>query len=103
MYSRMTFENDTKKVEKALKKYEEKKNEALVLLAEIDMFEKMEDVKDAEMWRRQSLKEKLVTIERQRKELKNLIVSYIDKHGDQDLQRYAELLAELEKDKPKYS
>lgn len=99
MYSKMAFDNDTRKVEKALKKYEDKKTEALVLLAEIDMLEKMEDVKDAELWRRQSMKEKLVAIERQRKDLKNLIVNYIEKYGDQDLQRYSELVEELEKDK----
>lgn len=99
MYSKMAFDNDTRKVEKALKKYEDKKTEALVLLAEIDMLEKMEDVKDAELWRRQSMKEKLVAIERQRKDLKNLIVNYIEKYGDHDLQRYAELAEELEKDK----
>ena len=102
IYSNMAFDNDTKKIEKSLKKYEEKKNAALVLLAEIDMLEKMEDVKDAEMWRRQSMKEKLVGVERQRKELKELITSYIQKHGDQDLQRYTDLLDELEKDKPHY-
>ncbi|ETP67790.1 hypothetical protein G159_15485 [Planococcus glaciei CHR43] len=95
----MAFDNDTKKIEKSLKKYEEKKNAALVLLAEIDMLEKMEDVKDAELWRRQSMKEKLVSVERQRKELKDMITSYIQKHGDQDLQRYTDLLDELEKDK----
>lgn len=99
MYSKMAFDNDTRKVEKALKKYEDKKTEALVLLAEIDMLEKMEDVKDAELWRRQSMKEKLVAIERQRKDLKSLIVNYIEKYGDQDLQRYSELVEELEKDK----
>lgn len=99
MYSKLAFDNDTRKVEKALKKYEDKKTEALVLLAEIDMLEKMEDVKDAELWRRQSMKEKLVAIERQRKELKDLIVHYIEKYGDHDLQRYAELVEELEKDK----
>ena len=101
IYSKMTFESDTRKVEKALKKYEEKKTEALVLLAEIDMLEKMEDVKDAELWRRQSMKEKLITVERQRKELQDLIINYVEKHGDKDLQHYSELLAELEKDKPK--
>jgi transposase len=98
----MAFENDTKKVEKALKKYEEKKNAALVLLAEIDMLEKMEDVKEAELWRRQSMKEKLVSLERQRKELKELITSYVQKHGEQgdpELQRYSDILDELEKDK----
>lgn len=99
MYSKMAFDNDTRKVEKALKKYEDKKTEALVLLAEIDMLEKMEDVKDAELWRRQSMKEKLVAVERQRKDLKNLIVNYIEKYGDHDLQRYSELVEELEKDK----
>lgn len=99
IYSNMAFDNDTKKIEKSLKKYEEKKNAALVLLAEIDMLEKMEDVKDAELWRRQSMKEKLVSVERQRKELKDMITSYIQKHGDQDLQRYTDLLDELEKDK----
>lgn len=98
----MAFDNDTKKIEKSLKKYEEKKNAALVLLAEIDMLEKMEDVKDAELWRRQSMKEKLVSVERQRKELKDMITSYIQKHGDQDLQRYTDLLDELEKDKFHY-
>lgn len=100
MYSKMSFDSDTKKIEKSLKKYEEKKNAALLLLAEIDMLEKMEDVKDAELWKRQSMKEKLIAVERQRKELKELITSYIDKHGDHDLQHYAELLVELEKDKP---
>ena len=99
IYSNMAFDNDTKKIEKSLKKYEEKKNAALVLLAEIDMLEKMEDVKDAELWRRQSMKEKLVSVERQRKELKDMITSYIQKHGDQDLQCYTDLLDELEKDK----
>ena len=99
IYSNMAFDNDTKKIEKSLKKYEEKKNAALVLLAEIDMLEKMEDVKDAELWRRQSMKEKLVSVERQRKELKDMITSYIQKHEDQDLQRYTDLLDELEKDK----
>lgn len=99
IYSNMAFDNDTKKIEKSLKKYEEKKNAALVLLAEIDMLEKMEDVKDAELWRRKSMKEKLVSVERQRKELKDMITSYIQKHGDQDLQRYTDLLDELEKDK----
>lgn len=99
IYSNMAFDSDTKKIEKSLKKYEEKKNAALVLLAEIDMLEKMEDVKDAELWRRQSMKEKLVSLERQRKELKDMITSYIQKHGDQDLQRYTEILDELEKDK----
>lgn len=102
IYSNMAFDNDTKKIEKSLKKYEEKKNAALVLLAEIDMLEKMEDVKDAELWRRQSMKEKLVSVERQRKELKDMITSYIQKHGDQDLQRYTDLLDELEKDKFHY-
>lgn len=102
MYSKMTFDNDTRKVEKALKKYEDKKTEALVLLAEIDMLEKMEDVKDAELWRRQSMKEKLVAVERLRKELKTQIVNYIEKYGDHDLQRYSELVEELEKDKAHY-
>lgn len=99
IYSNMAFDSDTKKIEKALKKYEEKKNAALVLLAEIDMLEKMEDVKEAELWRRQSMKEKLVSVERQRKELKELITSYVQKHGDQNLQRYTDILDELEKDK----
>lgn len=102
MYSKLTFDNDTRKVEKSLKKYEEKKTEALVLLAEIDMLEKMEDVKDAEMWKRQSMKEKLVAVERLRKDLKNQITDYIERHGDHDLQRYSELLEELEKDKAHY-
>ncbi|MDN7246681.1 hypothetical protein QWY16_02025 [Planococcus shenhongbingii] len=102
MYSKMAFDNETKKIEKALKKYDEKKNSALVLLAEIDMFEKMDDVKELELWRRQTLKEKLVAVERHRKELKELIASYIEKHGDQDLQRYSDLLEELEKDKFRY-
>lgn len=102
MYSKLTFDNDTRKVEKALKKYEDKKTEALVLLAEIDLLEKMEDVKDAEMWKRKSMKEKLVAVERLRKDLKNQITDYIEKHGDQDLQRYNELLEELEKDKAHY-
>ena len=102
MYSKMSFDNDTRKVEKALKKYEDKKTEALVLLAEIDLLEKMEDVKDAELWKRQSMKEKLVAVERLRKDLKNQVVDYIEKHGDQDLQRYTELLEELEKDKAHY-
>lgn len=102
MYSKLAFDNDTRKVEKALKKYEDKKTEALVLLAEIDLLEKMEDVKDAEMWKRKSMKEKLVAVERLRKDLKNQITDYIEKHGDQDLQRYNELLEELEKDKAHY-
>lgn len=101
MYSKLTFDNDTRKVEKALKKYEAKKTEALVLLAEIDMLEKMKDVEDAELWKRQSMKEKLVAVERQRKELKALITDYIEKHGDQDLHSYTELLQELENDKAK--
>ncbi|ANU24425.1 hypothetical protein [Planococcus donghaensis] len=101
MYSKLTFDNDTRKVEKALKKYEAKKTEALVLLAEIDMLEKMEDVEDAELWKRQSMKEKLVAVERQRRELKALITDYIEKHGDQDLHSYTELLQELENDKAK--
>lgn len=102
MYSKLAFDNDTRKVKKALKKYEDKKTEALVLLAEIDLLEKMEDVKDAEMWKRQSMKEKLVAVERMRKHLKNQIADYIEKYGDQDLLRYAELLEELEKDKAHY-
>ncbi|ANU14994.1 hypothetical protein [Planococcus halocryophilus] len=99
MYSKLTFDNDTRRVEKALKKYEAKKTEALVLLAEIDMLEKMEDVQDAELWKRQSMKEKLVAVERQRRDLKELITDYIEKHGDQDLHPYTELLQELENDK----
>lgn len=102
MYSKMAFDNDTRKVEKALKKYEDKKTEALVLLAEIDMLEKMEDVKEAELWRRQSMKEKLVAVERLRKDLKTQVVDYIEKYGDHDLQRYTELVEELEKDKAHY-
>ncbi|WP_298832807.1 hypothetical protein [uncultured Planococcus sp.] len=101
MYSKLTFDNDTRKVEKALKKYEDKKTEALVLLAEIGMLEKMEDVEDAELWRRQAMKEKLVTVERQRRDLKEMIANYVEKHGDQDLHRYTELLQELENDKAK--
>lgn len=101
VYSKMSFDSDTRKVEKALKKYEEKKTEALVLLAEIDMLEKMEDVKDAELWRRKSMKEKLITVERQRRELESLIIHYVEKHGDKDLQHYSELLADLANDKPK--
>lgn len=101
MYSKLAFDNDTRKIEKALKKYEAKKNEALRLLAEIDMLEKMEDVQDAELWRRQSMKEKLITVERQRKDLKEMITNYVEKYGDQDLHRYTELLQELENDKAK--
>ncbi|MDN3428139.1 hypothetical protein QL992_03815 [Microbacterium sp. APC 3898] len=101
MYSKLAFDNDTRKIEKALKKYETKKNEALRLLAEIDMLEKMEDVQDAELWRRQSMKEKLVTVERQRKDLQEMITNYVEKYGDQDLHRYTELLQELESDKAK--
>ncbi|AQU78160.1 MULTISPECIES: hypothetical protein [Planococcus] len=99
MYSRLTFDNDTRKVEKALKKYEDKKTEALVLLAEIDMLEKMEDVQDAELWKRQSMKEKLVAVERQRRDLVELVTDYVEKHGNQDLYVYTELLQELERDK----
>ncbi len=99
MYSKLAFDNDTRKIGKALKKYEDKKNEALVLLAEIDMLEKMEDVQDAELWRRQAMKEKLVTVERQRRELTEMITNYVEKYGEQDLHRYAELLQELENDK----
>ncbi|TWT04256.1 hypothetical protein FQV26_15060 [Planococcus sp. CPCC 101016] len=101
MYSKLAFDNDTRKVEKALKKYEDKKTEALVLLAEIDMLEKMEDVQDAELWRRQAMKEKLVTVERQRRDLTEMITNYVEKYGEQDLHRYAELLQELENDKAK--
>ncbi|ALS79852.1 hypothetical protein ACQKDD_03075 [Planococcus kocurii] len=101
MYSRLTFDNDTRKVEKALKKYEDKKTEALVLLAEIDMLEKMEDVQDAELWKRQSMKEKLVAVERQRRDLVELVTDYVEKHGNQDLYVYTELLQELERDKAK--
>lgn len=101
MYSRLTFDNDTRKVEKSLKKYEDKKMEALVLLAEIDMLEKMEDVQDAELWKRQSMKEKLVAVERQRRDLVELVADYVEKHGNQDLYVYTELLQELAGDKAK--
>lgn len=101
MYSKMTFDTDTRKVEKALKRYEEKKNEAFVLLAEIDMLEKMEDVEDAELWKRQSMKEKLVTVERLRKDLLEQVTDYLKKHGDQAPLSYIELLQELENDKAK--
>lgn len=57
MYSNMTYENDTRKIDKALKKYDEKKNAALVLLAEIDMLNKMEDVEDTILWKQKSMKE----------------------------------------------
>ncbi|ANU26536.1 hypothetical protein [Planococcus versutus] len=101
LYSKMTFDTDTRKVEKALKKYEEKKNEALVLLAEIDMLEKIEDVEDAELRKRQSMKEKLVTVERLRKDLLEQVTDYLKKHGDQASLSYIELVQELENDKAK--
>src|SRR5690606_23421346 len=101
MYSKLAIDNDIRKIEKGLIKYEAKKNEALRLLAEIDMLDKMEDVQDAELWRRQSMKEKLVTVERQRKDLQEMITNYVEKYGDQDLHRYTELLQELESDKAK--
>lgn len=101
MYSNMTYENDTRKIDKALKKYEEKKNAALVLLAEIDMLNKMEDVEDTILWKQKSMKEKLIAAERQRRDVEEMLINYIGKYDDHDLHRYTELLEELKKDKPK--
>jgi hypothetical protein len=98
-YSKMTFENDTRKIERAKRKYEQKKVAALTLLAEIDMLEKMEDVEDAEMWKRQSMKEKLVEVERHRKNLHALVQDYTEKYSGQEVSQYEDLLEDLEKDK----
>ncbi len=100
IYSNLTYENDTRKIDKALKKYEEKKNVALVLLAEIDMLNKMEDVEDTILWKQHSMKEKLIATERQRKEVEKMLVHYIDKYSDRDLRRQTDMLEQLKKDKP---
>ena len=100
-YSKMALENDTRKLERAKRKYEEKKTAALTLLAEIDMLEKMEDVEDAEMWKRKSMKEKLVEVERHRRNLLVLVQDYKEKYSDQEVSQYEDLLEDLEKDKAK--
>ncbi len=61
----------------------------------------MDDVQDAALWKRQSMKEKLVAVERQRKNLQELVTDYLKKHGNQASSSYTELLQELENDKAK--